>query len=85
MQAKLIAIFEQSKREKGALTKHTVKYDAIDPQQKMNTVYVGQQDLIAQFGRFPQRIIVYVLNGDAQDEAAPSLGADNATNSKGVS
>ena len=67
MEAKeIVVLFEQSKRDKGAVTKHTIKYDAVAEDTKTRTIYIGQQELMRTFGKFPERIIVHVLDGDVQ-------------------
>jgi hypothetical protein len=71
MEAKqIIVLMEQSKRDKGAVTKNTIKYDEVNGGSKMRTSYVNQQELLNAFGHFPQRIILHVLDGDSEKEAA---------------
>ena len=64
----ITVVLEQSARDKGAATKTTIKYDeVIQGKSQCRTVYVDQQQLLRAFGGFPKRIILHILNGDAQN------------------
>lgn len=60
MLKQIVVTLELSKRDKGAVTKHTVKYDAVSEDTKTRTVYLGQKDLMQAFGKFPERITMRV-------------------------
>lgn len=60
----IVVRFEQSTRDKGALTKNMVLYE--EQGNKMRKVYVSQQALLTEFGHLPKSIIVHVLNGDSE-------------------
>lgn len=62
----IIVVLEQSKREKGALTKNMVKYDEAGGGNQLRTVYVNQNELLKTYGKLPQYIIVHVLDGDGR-------------------
>ena len=69
MAKEIIVFLEQSKRDQGAVTKNTVKYDEVGSN-GVRSMYVSQQALKAAFGRFPQRIVLHVLDGDSEKEAS---------------
>ena len=65
----IIVSLEQSKREDGPLTKNMVKYDENNRGKIVRTMYISQQELLNQFGKFPQCIAVYIISGDPVEGA----------------